>query len=76
MTSIALSYVRVRHDHFGTIAITVTLAVATIGLALLLVPREGIDGAAQAWIAGNVLAAVVAVVCTQRARRLAVVAPA
>ncbi|HVM40805.1 MAG TPA: hypothetical protein VM618_08535 [Acidimicrobiia bacterium] len=70
VTSIALAHSRVRHDPVGTVVMTVTLAVAILGLALAWVPADGIDGAAQAWLVGNVVAAVVAIPLWKRALHL------
>lgn len=71
LTSLFLSEARILHRNVVTVAITVTLTVAIIGPALVLVPEEGIEGARTAWLAGNILAAVVATVLTLGARRAA-----
>ncbi|CAN5729419.1 hypothetical protein BH20ACT2_BH20ACT2_04220 [soil metagenome] len=74
ITSLYLTEARVRHRHVATVAITVALTGAIIVPALVLVPRHGIDGAGQAWLIGNIIAAVVAVTASglsRRGRRLA-----
>lgn len=60
ITSVYLTEARIRHLSGATITITVTLTVTILGSALLLVPRHGIDGAAWAYLGGNVVAAAVA----------------
>ena len=69
LTSLYLSEARILHRHVATVAITVTLTLAIIGPALVLVPDRGIEGAADAWLGGNVVAAVVAVALTFMSRR-------
>lgn len=73
LSSLYLTEARVMHRHVSTVIITLTLTLAIIVPALVLVPgdgrRGGLDGAATAWLAGNVFAAVVAVVVTAVARR-------
>ena len=61
VSSLYLTEVRVRHHHLATVAITAVLTLAILGPALLTVPGTGVDGAAWSWLAGNVLAALVAV---------------
>ena len=61
VTSVYLTEARVRHRSGATVLITAVLSAAILGPALVLVPRDGIDGAASAFLAGNVVAAVVAV---------------
>jgi O-antigen/teichoic acid export membrane protein len=63
VTSIYLTEARVRHRHVATVAITLTLTAATLVPALILVPDEGLDGATQAFLVGNIAAAVVAFGC-------------
>ena len=60
VTSVYLTEARVRHRSAATVAITVALTVAILGPALVLVPDDGIDGAATSFLVGNVLAALVA----------------
>ena len=80
MTSLYLTEARVLHRHAATVIITVTLTAAIIVPALILVPRSGphggINGAATAWLLGNVFAALVATVVTAISRRSPVVADA
>jgi len=60
VTSVYLTEARVRHRSGATVAITVALAVAILGPALVLVPDHGLGGAAAAFLGGNLVAAVVA----------------
>jgi O-antigen/teichoic acid export membrane protein len=69
LTSLYLAEARILHRNVATVAITVTLTVAIVGPALVLVPRNGIEGARTAWLVGNVVAAVVAVALTAATRR-------
>ena len=62
ITSVYLTEARVQHRHRVTVAITGTLSLAILVPALILVPKYGIEGAATAFLAGNLLAAVVALV--------------
>lgn len=63
ITSVYLTEARVMHWHVPTVAMTATLTVAILAPALLLVPDDGVDGATQAFLVGNVAAAVVALAC-------------
>lgn len=60
ITSVYLTEARVLHRSGATVAITVALTVGILGPALVLVPKDGIDGAATAFLGGNIVAAVVA----------------
>ena len=75
ITSLYLTEARVMHRHASTVIITMTLTLAIIVPALLLVPGNGpghgLDGASRAWLVGNVAAAVVATVVTLVGRRQA-----
>jgi O-antigen/teichoic acid export membrane protein len=62
ITSVYLTEARVRHHSRATVAITVTLSASILLPALFLVPDRGLDGAALAFLAGNLAAAAVAVV--------------
>ncbi|MET0728794.1 MAG: hypothetical protein ABWZ76_10910 [Acidimicrobiales bacterium] len=62
ITSVYLTEARVRHLAGATVAITLALSVFILGPALVLVPRDGIEGAAMAFFVGNVVAALVALV--------------
>lgn len=64
ITSICLTKARVEESMAAIVVIAGTLAVAILGPALVLVGRDGIQGAALAWLVGNVVAAVVAAVVT------------
>lgn len=69
ITSVYLTEARVMHWHVPTVLITGTLTVAILVPALVLVPAEGVDGATQAFLFGNVVAAAVAFTCHRLARR-------
>ena len=60
VTSVYLTEARVRHRSGATVLITVVLSAAILVPALVLVPEDGIDGAATAFLVGNIVAAVVA----------------
>jgi O-antigen/teichoic acid export membrane protein len=60
ITSVYLTEARVRHRSGATVAITLVLTIAILGPALVLVPDQGIDGAATAFLGGNIVAALVA----------------
>jgi O-antigen/teichoic acid export membrane protein len=60
VTSVYLTEARVRHRSGATVLITAVLSIAILVPALILVPRDGIDGAATAFLLGNVVAAIVA----------------
>jgi len=60
VTSVYLTEARVRHRNVSTVAITIALSSAILLPALVLVPSRGIDGAAAAFLGGNIVAAVVA----------------
>ena len=68
VTSIYLTKARVEENASAIVTIAVTLAVAILVPALVLTSRDGIEGAAQAWLLGNVIAAAVAVLVSARAR--------
>ena len=63
------------HRHAATVVITLTLTLAIIVPALILVPghgpNHGLNAAARAWLAGNVFAAIVATVVTWSGRKRA-----
>lgn len=60
VTSVYLTEARVRHRSAATVLITAVLSTAILVPALVLVPDQGIDGAATAFLVGNVTAAIVA----------------
>ena len=60
VTSVYLTEARVRHRSAATVGITLALTLAILGPALVLVPDDGIDGAATSFLIGNLVAAVVA----------------
>jgi O-antigen/teichoic acid export membrane protein len=68
ITSVYLTEARVLHRSGATVAITAALSVCILGPALVLVPENGLDGAATAFLAGNLVAAVVAVIAHTTAR--------
>ncbi|CAN5907744.1 hypothetical protein BH23ACT2_BH23ACT2_21470 [soil metagenome] len=73
VSSLYLTEARVMHRNASTVIITVTLTLAIIVPALILVPGDGpgggLDGASRAWLAGNLFAATVACVVTYVGRR-------
>ncbi|MCU1497432.1 MAG: hypothetical protein JWM47_1385 [Acidimicrobiales bacterium] len=73
LSSLYLTEARVMHRHASTVIITVTLTLAIIVPALILVPGtgkgHGLDGASTSWLVGNVVAAMVAIVVTAIGRR-------
>jgi O-antigen/teichoic acid export membrane protein len=71
VTSVYLTEARVRHRSAATVLITAVLSVAILLPALILVPDDGIDGAATAFLAGNLVAAVVALGAHLQIRRIA-----
>jgi O-antigen/teichoic acid export membrane protein len=71
VTSVYLTEARVRHRSGATVLITAVLSVAILVPALVLVPRDGIEGAATAFLAGNVVAALVALGTHVQGRRTA-----
>ena len=70
ITSVRLSEARIRRDQLATVAITATLGLGILVPAVLWVPHAGTSAATQAWLLGNVAAAIVSVVVHQRARRV------
>ena len=62
VTSVYLTEARVRHRSAATVSITVALSVAVLGAGLVLVPDHGLDGAAAAFLGGNIVAAIVALI--------------
>jgi O-antigen/teichoic acid export membrane protein len=61
VTSVCLTGARVRADGVATLVITLGFAVAVLAPTLVLVRADGVEGAAQAWLVGNGIAAVLAV---------------
>jgi O-antigen/teichoic acid export membrane protein len=77
ITSICLTKARVQENVRAIVTISLALAIGILGPALVLVSRDGIDGAARAWLIGNAVAAVTAVIVTMpRTRRGALAAHA
>lgn len=78
VTSICLTKARVQENVHAIVTISMTLAVAILVPAVVLTADRGIDGAAEAWLIGNGIAAVVAAVVSggSRVRRGALVADA
>ena len=71
VTSVYLTEARVRHRSAATVLITVVLSTAILVPALILVPEDGIEGAATAFLFGNIVAAVVALGAHLQIRRTA-----
>lgn len=68
ITSVFLSEARVRHAQVATVMISLVLTVGICVPALVLVPDDGLDGAAVAFAVGNVAAAVCALAAHMRMR--------
>lgn len=68
ITSLFLTEVRVHQRHVATVAITAALTVTILVPALLTVPGSGVDGAMWSWLAGNLIAAAVAVAAVRLSR--------
>lgn len=60
VTSIALAVARVRQHNAATLALTATLGLTVLPLAILLTPQAGVDGATRAWLVGHCIAAALA----------------
>ncbi len=60
ISSLYLTEARVLHRHVSTVMITTSLTLAIIIPALWAVPNDGIEGAAHAWLFGNIVGMVVA----------------
>lgn len=76
ITSLLLSEVRILHRHGATVTITLALTAAIVIPALILVPRDGVDGASVSWFIGNLVAAGVALVAVQISRARSSAGPA
>ncbi len=66
VTSSLLARVRVEQRAVATMAITATFAAGVLVPALVLTARGGVDGAARAWLIGNVLAVAMAAAVVHR----------
>jgi O-antigen/teichoic acid export membrane protein len=64
--TVVLSATRVRHNHRLNLLLSGLIAVAVLGPAAILAHKYGINGAAAAWLIGNVAAAVGALVVLRR----------
>jgi O-antigen/teichoic acid export membrane protein len=64
--TVVLSATRVRHDHKRNLLLSGLIAVAVLGPAAILVDKFGIDGAAEAWLIGNVVAALASLLILRR----------
>jgi O-antigen/teichoic acid export membrane protein len=67
--TVVLATTRVRHDHRQNVVLSVLFALAVLIPAGVLIVRFGINGAAWSWFAGNVVAALGALVLWRRTRR-------
>ena len=61
IATVVIAYERVRERFGAALLITGAGTVATIGLDLVLLPAQGISGAGLGWLAGQSLAAIIAV---------------
>lgn len=66
ITSICLTKARVEEHVRSIVVISLTLAVGILAPAVVLVGEDGIEGAARAWLIGNAIAAVTAMIVTSR----------
>jgi hypothetical protein len=73
--TVVLSAARVRHDHRMNLILSSLLAAAVLAPALLLAHAYGIDGAAAAWLIGNVLAALGSLLVLRRLGQSAATEP-
>ena len=71
VTSVYLTEARVRHRSVATVAITVATSAAILVPALVVVPEHGVDGAAAAFLGGNLMAALVALIAHATGRATA-----
>jgi O-antigen/teichoic acid export membrane protein len=58
--TILLTEARLRRDAMATVAMPAAASLTVLGLAFVLVPRMGVDGAVAAWLFGNIIGLVVA----------------
>ena len=70
ISSLYLTEARVLHRHLSTVLITMSLTLAIVMPALWMVPNRGIEGAADAWLFGNLVGMVVAIVAHAFGERL------
>jgi O-antigen/teichoic acid export membrane protein len=70
ISSLYLTEARVLHRHLSTVLITLSLTLAIVFPALWMVPSRGIEGAAHAWLFGNLVGMVVAILAHLFGERL------
>ena len=70
ISSLYLTEARVLHRHLSTVLITMSLTMAIVVPALWMVPSSGIEGAAHAWLFGNIVGMVVALLAHAFGERL------
>ena len=68
VNTIFMAIKRVRKDLKVLIGLTVFIAVMTLGLGFVLIPRMGIEGAGISWLVGQTAASLVVLVSVQRGR--------
>ena len=71
VTSICLTKARVEENVAAIVAISMVLAVSILVPAVVMVGNDGVDGAARAWLIGNIIAAVTAAAVSARGSRQA-----
>jgi hypothetical protein len=69
VAAVLISEARLARDETAVIVTTLAAAVTLLGLAMVWVPSNGIDGAGRAWVIGNCVGGAVAVTATIRRRR-------
>jgi hypothetical protein len=70
ITSACLAGVRVRHDTFATMAIAATLGCTIVGITAATVGSRGAIGAADGWLVGHLVTAVVSLAVLERSEPL------
>ncbi len=66
VASVGLTESRLNHDNVTTTAITLTIAIGSLLLALMLMPGDPVWGAVYAWLIANVAAALVGLIMVDR----------
>jgi len=67
--TVVLSATRVRHNHRRNLSLSLLFAVSVLAPAAILVDKFGIDGAAEAWLFGNVVTALASLIVLRQIRK-------